>query len=439
MNRATRVMQGRSRAGDIAGEALQPRWTHNCSPGGPVDQDRTIGIDYGPSAPSLPKGVDKICMKRELPHLSDRRGVMAAAYQSTREALVPLSAYEMQQLEKLREHREQELHRSPRRLVPQAVKGKGREWYERALKTPGAAKVKDGGAAAFKATAEGAGKFMTRTGQLTTSEARVVRAYSKKGHAVENLDDIRKLDLRAIDKVASFTRLHYTYSVTAAVEGAAAGLAVSGGEAVAAVGGVAGAGAGAAPGLGTIAGAMGADVTTLLVACSRVIAHDALYYGYDPRDPAEEIFMMQVIGLGMAATPSAKAVAYQQLAVLTRSLATNMTWRQLNQQTLVKVAQKFATRFGQKLTKKKLGQFVPIAGVGIGAAMNWKMVDEVAQAAYWAYRERFLYDKGGDLHPIVIDVDVDGNVDEDEAEASINVIDILESEGVVIDGDGETD
>lgn len=346
-----------------------------------------------------------------------------------------LSDYELQQLAKVREHRERELRRSPRRLVPESVKDKGREWYDKALRAPGAGKIKDGGAAAFKATAEGAGKFMTRTGQLTTSETRVVRAYAKKGHSVEQLDDIRKLDLRAVDKVASFTRLHYTYSVTAAVEGAAAGLAVSGGEAVAAFGGVAGAGAGAAPGLGTIAGAMGADITTLLVACSRVIAHDALYYGYDPRDPAEEIFMMQVIGLGMAATPSAKAVAYQQFAILTRSLATNMTWRQLNQQTLVKVAQKFATRFGQKLTKKKLGQFVPIAGVGIGAAMNWKMVDDVAQAAYWAYRERFLYEKGGDLSPIVIDGEVDDVLADEDGETAINVIDILESEGIVLDDD----
>jgi hypothetical protein len=42
---------------------------------------------------------------------------------------------------------------------------------------------------------------------------------------------------------------------------------------------------------------------------------------------------------------------------------------------------------------------VPIAGVGIGAALNWKMVDDVSKAAYWAYRERFLYEKGGDLGP----------------------------------------
>ncbi|WP_253867830.1 EcsC family protein [Mycobacterium sp. GA-1285] len=334
------------------------------------------------------------------------------------------------------------------------MKDKGRDWYGRALNAPGAAKVKDGGAAALKATAEGAGKFMTRTGQLTTSEARVVKAYAKRGHLVDHLDDIRKLDLRAIDKTASFTRLHYAYSVSAAAEGAAAGLAVSGGQALAAaggaagagagaaagagVGGIAGIGAGAAPGLGAIAAAMGVDAAALLTICSRVIAHDALYYGYDPRDPAEEVFMMQVIGLGLAVTPAAKAVAYQQLAILTRSLATNMAWRQLNQQTLVKVVQKFATQFGQKLTKKKLGQFVPVAGVGIGAALNWKMVDDVANAAYWAYRERFLYEKGGTLEPIIVDVKADDDADQGDAESSIDVIGLLESEGMVLEDENDS-
>lgn len=350
-----------------------------------------------------------------------------------------LSDYELRQLEKVRAHKERELRRSPRRLVPDAVKDRGREWYDKAVKAPGAGKVKDSGAAVLKATAEGAGKFMTRTGQLTTSETRVVRAYAKKGHSLEHLDDIRRLDLKTVDDVASFTRLHYTYAASAAAEGAAAGLAVGGGQAAVAAGTVAGAGAGAAPGLGVIASAMGADIATLLIACSRVIAHDALYYGYDPRDPAEEIFMMQVIGLGLAVTPSAKAVAYQQLAILTRSLATNMAWRQLNQQTLVKVAQRFAAQFGQKLTKKKLGQFVPVAGVGIGAALNWKMVDDVASAAYWAYRERFLYEKGGDMGPITVDVVVDDSADEDGADSPIDVIGILESEGISIDDEEELD
>lgn len=346
-----------------------------------------------------------------------------------------MSEYEKRELEKVRDHRERELSRSPARLVPESLKVKGRKIYGQAIKTPGAAKVRDGGASALKVAAEGAGKIMTRTGQVTTSETRVIRAYTKNGHPVEHLDDIRQLDLRAIDKIASFTRLHYIYSASAAAEGAAAGFAVSGGQAIATVGAVAGAGVAAAPGLGTIAVAMGADAAALLTLCSRVVAHDALYYGYDPLDPAEEVFMMQVIGLGLAVTPSAKAVAYQQLAFLTRSLAANMAWRELNQQLLVKVAQRFAGQFSEKLTKKKLGQFVPVAGIGIGAVLNWKMVDDVASAAYWAYRERFLYDKGGELPPIVIDMESKHVAPENDSEASIDVLDILESEGIVIERD----
>lgn len=350
-----------------------------------------------------------------------------------------LSDYERQQLDKVNAHKERALSRSPRRLVPAAVQAKGASLFSKLQTVPGVDKARDAGAAVLGATAEGAGKAMTRTGQLTTSEGRVIRAYAKKGHAVEHLDDIRKLDLRAIDKVASFSRLHYTYSLSAAAEGAAAGLAVSGGQAVVLAGGVASAGAAAAPGLGTIATAMGIDAAALLTLCSRVVAHDALYYGYNPRDPAEEVFMMQIIGLGLATTAPAKAAAYQQLAVLARSLATNAAWRQLNQQTFVKVAQKFAAQFGQKLTKKKLGQFVPVAGIGIGAALNWKLVDDIADAAYWAYRERFLHEKYGDAVNAPIDVEVvedaQGAERLDDAEATIDVLDILRSEGIELDTD----
>lgn len=360
-----------------------------------------------------------------------------------------LSTYESEQLKKVQEHRDRELRRSTRRLVPESVQEKGREYYDQALKLPGAAKARERGAAMLKATAQGAGKFITRTGQLTTSEKRVVRAYAKRGYLVEQVADIRNLVLRAVDAVASFTRLHYAYSASAALEGAATGLFVSGGQILMAggglavggaggaaggpAGGIAGAGAGAAPGLGAIGVAMGVDAGALLTVCSRLIAHDALYYGYGPRDPAEEVFMMQVIGLGLASTPSAKYVAYQQLSVLTTRLAKNATWHQLNQQTLVKVAQKFAGQFSQKLTKKKLGQFVPVAGIGIGAALNWKMVDDVSDAAYWAYRERFLSEKGGELPPPVIDADLVQPIDV-EHETAIDIIEILEAEGIDVEG-----
>ena len=343
-----------------------------------------------------------------------------------------LSKYEREQLKKVNAHKERTL-RPSRRLLPFSVSGMGSGLFDKLPKVPGLASVKDPAEAALGATAAGAGKLMARTGQLTTSHARVIGAYARKGHSVVHLDDIRKLDLRTIDDVASFGLARHAYSISAAVEGAAVGLAVSGGEAVATAGAAATGGAAAAPGLATIATAMGVDTAALLTACSGVVAQDALYYGYDPRDPAEEIFMMQVIGLGLATTASAKAAAYQQLATLTEGLARNASWHELDQQAFAKVAQEFAVKFSQKLTRKRLGQLVPVVGVGIGAALNWKMVSEIADAAYWAYRERFLYEKSGTVEPFVIDVDVTDD-DGDVGDKAIDVIDILNSEGVHIDG-----
>lgn len=176
---------------------------------------------------------------------------------------------------------------------------------------------------------------------------------------------------------------------------------------------------------------MGVDAAALLTACSAVVAHDALYYGYDPLDPAEEIFMMHVIALGLAETEPAKVAAYQQLTLLTESLARNAAWQQLDRQVAVKVIQKFAVKFAQDLTLKKLVQLVPGLGVGLGAALNWTTVGEIADAAYWAYRERFLYEKGAEFEPIATDIEGAKNDDR----LSLDLEDILKSEGVQLDGE----
>ncbi|WP_445159783.1 EcsC family protein [Mycobacterium sp. Dal123C01] len=344
-----------------------------------------------------------------------------------------LSEYEREQLKKVAAHKERTLRRKSRRLFPVTLDGRAPRLFGKVAKLPGLREAKDQGAALLDATATGAGKFMTRTAQLTTSDTHVIGVYARKGHSVALLEDISKLDLRTIDEVASFALLHHAYSISAALEGAAAGLAINSGEVLATAGAVATGGVAAAPGLGSVVAAMGVDAAALLTACTGVVARDALYYGYDPQDPAEEIFMMQVIGLALATTAPAKAAAYQQLAKLTESLARHEVWHQLDQQTFDKVAQRFAVEFSHKLMEKRLFQLVPVVGVGIGAALNWKTVAEIADAAYWVYRERFLYEKGGGVEPIAIDVDVTGD-GEDSDDGAIDVIDILTSEGVQIEG-----
>ena len=64
----------------------------------------------------------------------------------------------------------------------------------------------------------------------------VVKAYVKRGHDVSDLEGIRALELRDVDKTKP--RLSLIYTAVSTAEGAAAGLAVSGGEIVAGGGAV---------------------------------------------------------------------------------------------------------------------------------------------------------------------------------------------------------
>jgi hypothetical protein len=63
---------------------------------------------------------------------------------------------------------------------------------------------------------------------------------------------------------------------------------------------------------------------------------------------------------------------------------------------------------------------------------------DVLELCTLAYRERFLYEKGGDLPPIVIDAEVDDTVGADDEESSIDLLGILESEGIVDGGEGQS-
>ena len=68
-------------------------------------------------------------------------------------------------------------------------------------------------------------------------------------------------------------------------------------------------------------------------------------------------------------------------------------WVSLGQSALARVLQPMFKALALRMTKAKLGQIVPVAGVLAGAGMNYSMIDQVGKVAHWAYRERFLHDK----------------------------------------------
>ena len=121
--------------------------------------------------------------------------------------------------------------------------------------------------------------------------------------------------------------------------------------------------------------------------------------------------------------------AYRELSTLTQMLARRATWRQLNEHVLPRIAQQFAVRFGGRFTQRKLGQPVRVIGIGVGAVMNFRLIDNVAEAAYWTYRERLLLDKGADEDrewSRVLPLEPTDGGGEGEADVEINLVEIIE-------------
>jgi hypothetical protein len=254
-----------------------------------------------------------------------------------------------------------------------------------------------------------------RAARASVRSQAVLRAYRKHGHEVDEIKDIRRLELRDMDAVKP--RLDLAYVSASSVQGAVTGLAVSGGQIL----GVATAGAAAAPGAGLVIGAMAADAAAVLLASQRAVAHVAAYYGYDVSRDEEQLFALGVLGLGTA-PDLGKAAAYVELNKIVQGLARQHTWNQLRESVITRVIEKVYARLGVRLTQRKLGQAVPVVGVVIGAGLNARMLSRVIDDAEHAYRKRHLQEKYG----IVADVGEPAVVL--ERDDTVSVADIVEAE-----------
>lgn len=164
---------------------------------------------------------------------------------------------------------------------------------------------------------------------------------------------------------------------------------ISGGELVIA----ASAGAAAAPSGGAITGAFVADAAVVLGLASRAVGQVSLFYGYDPEEPAEKLFVLSVVNVGTASSVAAKNRAMSDISRLTQALFRGKTWEVLNDALVTKVSQQFAKAFGFRLTKKGLGKAVPAFGIVVGSTLNWATLEGIVDAAEMAYRRRFLLEK----------------------------------------------
>lgn len=272
------------------------------------------------------------------------------------------------------------------------------------------------------------------TAMASVSEKYVINRYVKHGFPINSIADIRNLELSDIDRVMPKLRLRY--SVATAAEGAVAGLAISGGEALAAVGSVFGAGVGAAPGAGTIAGAMALDAATVIASSARVTAHVGTFYGYEVCTPEEEFFAISAMSFSNSGPQAAKLMAFQQLSKVTQQLVRRATWKELNEKILVRIITEMFKSLGLNITKRKLGQAVPVAGIAIGAGLNASYLQRVGRDAELAYRMRFLAEKH-DLDTSTLAPTPSAAAASSAADDYIDIEEIVEAELVEPDREGQ--
>lgn len=317
----------------------------------------------------------------------------------------PMSEYERKAYERLTAPPQ-----DSRSLLPQWARDTGSR-VARSIQT-GASKVPGNEviAEAYAKAAKGLMDFTTGNGIHSVSLDGSIRRHQKKGHEVQQAQDFLRLDLRQCDEMLpNRKRIH---ELAAVAEGAASSLLITGAEVSTTVSG----GTTAAIALGTIA----ADSVIVMAGLGRVVAEVAVSYGFDPNLPEEEIFALQVLGLGMAVGSGAKATALASLSRLTQDMMRRATWTQLNDHLLVVVINRAFATMGLRLTQKKLAQVVPVVGIFVSSGVNLRLLHQVHDAAIQAYRLRFLTEKYGLAAPTLTAIVPGAEFEQDEVVLQID-------------------
>lgn len=220
----------------------------------------------------------------------------------------------------------------------------------------------------------------TRLAERLEVGAVLQKAGAQVGHPVPDLDAMRTLDLRSLDRAAK--GIDRKYIAGASASGGAAG-------AIAAL-----------PGGSVLAiGALGADVVASTSLMLSAIATYGTHYGYDVSAEQEAQFAVGLLSLGaVAGDAQSRRLLLGELHSVSVLLARGATWTELSTQASVKALQTVFDKLGMRLTKRKLTQVIPLFGAAAGGAMGAALADHTCQAAYMQYRRRYLLDKYPGLH-----------------------------------------
>ena len=200
--------------------------------------------------------------------------------------------------------------------------------------------------------------------EYAVREQAVIDEVRASGHSVQSIQDLASVPIDVLDRISRNSM--QGGKVLAGLEGAGCGFG----------------------GLVFVA----ADIPALMAINIRFISQVACTYGFSTKEPTEREFVLNLIGYS-AASQGAKVEFLRELNRISIAVAKRATWKQLQQQGLVRLMQKIAQELGIRLTKRKLMQTIPVVGAAVGGGVNYAFTHDNLEAARMMFRKRFLLRK----------------------------------------------
>ncbi|SFF52483.1 EcsC protein family protein [Actinacidiphila alni] len=200
----------------------------------------------------------------------------------------------------------------------------------------------------------------------------------KRGVELNDFTELRQKDLKSCDRLLTFNAL--TWRTAGALEGGAMGLLA----------------------MVPVAGipvAMTADILVIQVLSTSIAARIAYSYGYDAKDPDEQVFIQRLVRRSFMAQ-AAKVEPLRDTARAAEAVRGRIRWSDKLRQdhhllaALEKLMQQLGPA-GSKVSVENVAKVVPVVGVLVGAGMNAAILGRVAADAQRYCQTRFLCDKYG--------------------------------------------